>query len=37
MYIMSVPVLSTAHIRPATSEFLTDEGNDVKYPLPETL
>ena len=28
MYIMNVPVLSTAHIRPATSEFLTNEGSD---------
>lgn len=28
MYIMNVPVLSTAHIRPATAEFLTDEGSN---------
>ena len=28
MYIMSVPVLSTAHIWPSTGEFLTDEGNN---------
>lgn len=27
MYTMSVPVLSTAHIRPTTGEFLTNEGN----------
>ncbi len=29
MYIMQVPVLSTAHIRPATGEFLIDEGNGI--------
>lgn len=28
MYVMQVPVLTTAHIRPETGDFLIDEGAD---------
>lgn len=28
MYVMDVPVLNTAHIRPETAAFLTDDGKD---------